>query len=119
MTKCVLVDRPVDVEDVGVPLTTVTTTLEAVTTATDAELSGAEVLDGSMKVELLLVVSGARDVDAEKDVADASASSDPSSAADTLASVAFGLLESSPPLVTAVGGAKSTVVEAVEVNGAR
>ena len=36
-TMCVDVDRPVEVDDVGVPSTTVTTTLDSVTTCTDGD----------------------------------------------------------------------------------
>lgn len=55
-TMCVDVDRPVEVDDVGVPSTTVTTTLDSVTTCTDgdAETTTPSEVDSEAEAEAIV-----------------------------------------------------------------
>lgn len=133
-TRCVLVDRLIEVDDVGVPSTTFTTTLDSVTIPTDATEAESStpsdvISEGVDDVEVLvgvvdvgIVVVGVDEVEAELEELDweyALSSLDAEEAEEELARVAFGFSLSLPPFVTAVGGAKSDVVETVVVKGAR
>ena len=124
-TKCVLVDLPVEVDEVGVPSTTVTTTLESVTTPTEATeadiVTPSEVMEDAVLDVLVLVgTEEVKGVEEKVEVDEVSSSSSSSSLEeDELEAVDLGFSASSPPFVTAVGGAKFDVVETVEVRGAR
>lgn len=123
-----LVDRPVDVDDVGMPLTTVTTTLEAVTTPIDAVdvdsaklsdvvvlLAGVCLLETGVEIALVesseaVESSNAVELALSEEIGEAE------EADELLIMVAFGLGPRSPPSVAAVGDAKVWVSE---LSGAR